>query len=171
MLLEAVSPPVAMPDVLPLSELWPIDELADLLGAKLPGEAPGAAGAALGAPVGAGALEAVLLLPVCVVAEEDIAPPAGAIVLWPAADLAGAILPGEPLGAPTEEFGAPVGAGAELAVCAMAKLVDIIRAAEAIKSDRMCVSCETGLFLSRHVARPDPPHKKVCLNSLLNPRH
>jgi len=117
--------------------LCPIDELADLLGAMFPGEAPGAAGAALGAPVGAGALETVLLLPVCALAEEDIPPPAGAIVLCPPADLAGAILPGEPLGVPTEAFGAPVGAGAEVAVCAMAKLVDIIRAAEAIKSDRM----------------------------------
>jgi hypothetical protein len=142
--------------VLDFPEGCAMEVVSGLAGARLPGEAPGAAGAAFGAPVGAGELESVLLL-------EPEMPFAGAIVFWPVV-LPGAILPGEALDE-AGAFGAPVGAGAEVVVCAMAKPVDMIRAAEAIKSDRMCVSCETDLFLSRHVGRRRSPHKKVCLNS------
>jgi hypothetical protein len=62
-------------------------------------------------------------------------PLAGAIVFWPEA-LLGAILPGEALVA-AGALGAPVGAGAEVVVCARAKPVDMMRAAEANRTDRI----------------------------------
>jgi hypothetical protein len=95
-------------------------------GAMLPGEVPGVVVcAACGAPVGAGGVVAAL------------SDGFGAIIGWVVLPA----LPGDMPGAAMDgAFGAPVGAGLVVAVCAKAAPEQMMKAAEASKSERITVS-------------------------------
>jgi len=98
----------------------------------LPGEAPGGViCAASGAPVGAGFALVVVLMEFCpLYTGEAPVPPAGAML---PGDICG---DGEDIAA----FGAPVGAGDVIEVCARAMPPDRQNAAEANKVKRMEIS-------------------------------